>query len=55
MGYGLHGQDPIPVGVRDFVHSLASRPAPGLVQPPLQWEQGAPSLEVKRQEREADH
>jgi hypothetical protein len=45
----------IPAGVRDFLFSIASRPALGLTQPPIQCVPGALSPGVKRQECEADH
>jgi hypothetical protein len=42
-------------GLGIFLFTNASRPALGPTQPPIQWVPGAPSLEVKRSRREADH
>jgi hypothetical protein len=36
-GYGLDGQDLIPSRGTFFLFSIASRPALGLTQPPIQW------------------
>jgi len=38
-----------------FLFSDTSRPVLGPIKPPIQWEKGALSLEVKRTGREADH
>jgi hypothetical protein len=38
-----------------FRFSVASRPALGPIQPPLQWLQAGLSPGIKRQKREADH
>jgi hypothetical protein len=42
-------------GLGIFLFTTASRTALGLTQPLIQWILGAPSLEVKRQRREANH
>jgi hypothetical protein len=42
-------------GLGTFLLATASRPALGPIQPPVQWVQGALSLEVKRSGRAADH
>jgi hypothetical protein len=42
-------------GARDFLFSIASRPALGLTQPPIQWVPGDVYLEVKWPGHEADH
>jgi hypothetical protein len=44
-----------PTGTRGFLFSIASRPALGSNQPPVEWVQGAISLKIKWLEREADH
>jgi hypothetical protein len=44
-----------PDRVKNFHFSLSSRLALGSTQPPIQWEQGAHSLEEMRPGREADH
>jgi len=38
-----------------FLFATASRPAVEPFQPPIQWIQGAPSPEIKRQGSETDH
>jgi hypothetical protein len=45
----------VPVRARNSLLIIASRPALGSAQPPVQWVPGALSLWVKRPEREADH
>jgi hypothetical protein len=42
-------------GLGIFLFATASRPAVGLIQPPMQWVPGALSLGVKRPGCEADH
>jgi hypothetical protein len=42
-------------GLGIFLLTMASRPALGPIQLPIQWVPGAPSLEVKRPRSEADH
>jgi hypothetical protein len=42
-------------GLGIFLFTAISRPALRSTQPPIQWVQGALSLEVKRSGREADH
>jgi hypothetical protein len=49
-GYGLHDR-----GVKNFLFSTSSRPAPGPIQPPVQWVPEALFPGVKRQGREAEH
>jgi hypothetical protein len=44
-----------PAGERDFFFSVASRPALGSTQPPLQWILGPVSLVVKQHGHETDH
>jgi hypothetical protein len=51
--YGLNGREfgvGVPMGVKDFLFSTSSRPAPGFTQPSIQWVPG-----LKRPEREADY
>jgi hypothetical protein len=42
-------------GHESFLLSTATRPSLGPTQPPMIWVPAALSLEVKRQEREAEH
>jgi hypothetical protein len=42
-------------GLGIFLFTIASRPALGPTQPPIQWVPGALSLRVKGPGREADH
>jgi hypothetical protein len=52
-GYGLDYRGvgvPSPGRVKNFLFSMASRPALGPTQPPIQWVRG-----VKRPGHEADH
>jgi hypothetical protein len=55
MGYALDGRDLIPSKSKIFLFSIASRPAQGPTQPPIQCIPRAHSLGVKRLEREVDH
>jgi hypothetical protein len=54
-GHGLDGRDSIPGRNKIFLFPIASRPALGPTQPPMQWVQGALSPGVKLARREADH
>jgi hypothetical protein len=45
----------VPEGTRDFLLFIASRPALGPTQRPIQRVSGVPPLGVKWPEREADH
>jgi hypothetical protein len=45
----------IPAGIKNSHFSISLRKAVGPIQPPIEWVLGAPSSEVKQQEREADH
>jgi hypothetical protein len=56
-GYWLddRGRSSSPSGVKNFHISISSRPALGLILPPIQRVPGALSPGVKRQGREADH
>jgi hypothetical protein len=55
MGHRLDGRGSIPGRETIFLFSIASRPALGPIQPPIQWVPGAISPEVKRPGREAGH
>jgi hypothetical protein len=58
LGYGLDDRGSrvrFPVGLGIFLFTTACRRALGPTKPPIQWVQGALSLEVKRPEREAHH
>jgi hypothetical protein len=62
LNLGMQHQDHIGIrgfdsrrGLGGFLFSIASRPALGLTEPPIQWIQGYPSPAVKRPGREADH
>jgi hypothetical protein len=48
-------QSSSPGTIKNFLFSTSSRPALGLIQPPIHWVPGALSPEVKRPGREADH
>jgi hypothetical protein len=57
-GYGLDGRGVgvrVPVGVKNFLFSVSSRPALRFIQPPIQWVPVVISARVKRPRREADH
>jgi hypothetical protein len=54
-GYGLDGWGSFPGRGKIFLFYIASRPALGPTQPPIQWILGAVSPWVKRPGREADH
>jgi hypothetical protein len=57
-GYGLDDRGVgvrVPVRVKNFLFSTASRSNLGPNQPPIQWVPGAPFPVVKRPGREADH
>jgi hypothetical protein len=53
-GYRLDRRGSIPEKAKFFLFHVASRPAPGATQPPIQWVQGALSPAVKRPGREAE-
>jgi hypothetical protein len=56
MGYGL--EDRVSISVKSkkcFFSSIASRPALGPTQPPIQWEPGALSPTAKQLGRKPDH
>jgi hypothetical protein len=56
LDYGLDDQGfESQQGLGIFLFTIASRPALGPTQPPIQWVPGALSLGVKRPGREADH
>jgi hypothetical protein len=55
MGYGLKGRGSIPGRGKVFLFSIASRPALGPTQPPIQWVLWALSPGVKWPGHEADH
>jgi hypothetical protein len=58
LGYGLEDRGArfdSRRGLGIFVFTTASRAAPALTQPPMQWVTGTLSLGVKRPRREADH
>jgi hypothetical protein len=54
-GYGLDGRGSIPGRDKIFLFSIASRPALGPTQRPIQWVPGALSPGKKQQVCEADH
>jgi hypothetical protein len=54
-GYGTDGQGSVTGRDKDFLFTTASRPALGTIQPPILWEQGALSQEVKQPGREANY
>jgi hypothetical protein len=57
-GYGLDDRwvrSSSPGKVKNFFSSTSSRPALGLIQPPIEWVPGAISPGVKRSGREGDH
>jgi hypothetical protein len=51
----MDGQGSSPNRDKIFLFSIASRPALGPTQPPIQWVPGTLSQGVKRLGREADH
>jgi hypothetical protein len=53
-GWMIEGSNP-GKGWEFFFSPLASRPALGPTQPPIQWERGAVSLGIKRSGCQADH
>jgi hypothetical protein len=54
MGYRLDGPGSILGRGKIFLFSIASRPALGATQPPVQWIPGSLSPGVQRPKREAD-
>jgi hypothetical protein len=53
---GLSGRSSSPGSVKNFLFSMSSGPALGLIKPPIQWVRGgALSPGVKRPGRESDH
>jgi hypothetical protein len=51
-GYGMDGRGSTSGSVMIFLFSIASTPALGPTQPPIQWVPGSPSPGVKRHVRE---